>query len=202
MSLLIHFAKKHSAIVGIIVLGVLVAFGMMTRKTEETEIDKENELPEQESLVELAERPDNDVETAILADVKGEVKRPGVYEANHGVRVVDIIEKAGGFTENADENQINLAQIVHDEMVIIIPKIGEESSVPVSAEQSGSDKIKINQASKEEIEQLNGIGPAKAQAIVDHREENGPFQQVDDLLEVNGIGEKTLENVKEDIVVP
>jgi len=202
MSLLIHFAKKHLAIVGIIVLGVLVAFGMMTRKTEETEIDKENELPEQESLVELAERPDNDVETAILADVKGEVKRPGVYEANHGVRVVDIIEKAGGFTENADENQINLAQIVHDEMVIIVPKIGEESSVPVSAEQSGSDKIKINQASKEEIEQLNGIGPAKAQAIVDHREENGPFQQVDDLLEVNGIGEKTLENVKEDIVVP
>src|SRR5699024_2781226 len=202
MSLLIHFAKKHLAIVGIIVLGVLVAFGMMTRKTEETEIDKENELPEQESLVELAERPDNDVETAILADVKGEVKRPGVYEANHGVRVVDIIEKAGGFTENADENQINLAQIVHDEMVIIVPKIGEESSVPVSAEQSGSDKIKINQASKEEIEQVNGIGPAKAQAIVDHREENGPFQQVDDLLEVNGIGEKTLENVNEDIVVP
>lgn len=89
-------------------------------------------------------------------------------------------------------------------MVIYVPAQGEveQSQVNLSDSDSNQSKIRINSATADEIESLNGIGPSKAQAIIDYREENGLFQSVEDLLEVPGIGEKTLENLKEDIQVP
>lgn len=162
--------------------------------------DIENQQP-----IEHLEDDENEIiESKIMVDIKGEVETPGVYEIEQGTRVIDIIKAAGGFTKDADENQINLAEKVHDEMVLIVPKLGEEGTITstVTSQQGSDQKLRINLASKEEIEQLNGIGPAKAQAIIDFREENGIFQQVDDLLQVNGIGEKTLENIKDNIIVP
>lgn len=152
------------------------------------------------------ERQDEEKEAskAIVIDIKGAVKKPGVYTMNEGDRVVDAIEKAGGFLKEADQNQLNLAGLLKDEMVIYVPKKGEQQEKPLQANgslQKDDGKIRINSASVEELQKLQGIGPAKAQAIVTYREENGPFQTVDDLLEVSGIGEKTLENIKDDIVV-
>src|SRR5690625_5978989 len=138
------------------------------------------------------DKSEEDTEVQFKVDIKGEVNNPGVYEVKSDYRVIDVIQIAGGLTQVADESKINLAQKVTDEMVIVVPKEGEdEANITVNFSNEQEDgKINLNQASVEEIITLNGIGPKKAQAIVDYREENGPFQQVEDLLQVNGIGEK------------
>lgn len=204
---MIHIARKHIVIVVLAVLMVIGILVIQNKKFDQVEPEAEFDQP-----VELVnEEPEVEpMETTIIVDIKGEVMKPGVYEMDHDTRVTDVISVAGGFTKNADQNQINLAQKVQDEMVIIVPKEGDETAVssmetaPItqSSMDNSSSKIRINHASKEEIETINGIGPTKAQAIIDHREENGLFQSVDDLLQVNGIGEKTLENIKDSIIVP
>lgn len=146
--------------------------------------------------------------STIIVDVKGAVKKPGVYEIDAHARVHHVIELAGGFVEKADENQINLAQKVQDEMVLYVPFEGEEetflsgtiSSHVVSQDDSG--KVRVNVATIDELTTLNGIGPKKAEAIIAFREENGLFTQIEDLLQVSGIGEKTLENIRDDIIIP
>lgn len=148
----------------------------------------------------------NDYEQSgtVFVDVKGEVNKPGVYEFNLDARVNEVIKQAGGFTAEADQTQVNLAQKVQDEMIIVIPKAGEAAQADQSEDGMGmsADKIRINYATLEELENLNGIGPSKAQAIIQYREENGFFQTPEDLLEVSGIGEKTFDSFKDDIIVP
>ncbi|MFD1705471.1 helix-hairpin-helix domain-containing protein [Siminovitchia sediminis] len=146
-----------------------------------------------------------DVAGPIYVDVKGAVSSPGLYEANEDDRILDVIQQAGGLEETADEKQINFAQKVHDEMVIYIPEQGEleESGpaagfVPASQDQG---KININKAELIELETLPGIGPSKAQAIMDYREEQGRFKTPEDLKNVSGIGEKTFERLQELISV-
>src|SRR5699024_7733105 len=110
------------------------------------------------------------------------------------------IQMAGGFTEDADESQINLAQKVHDEMIIVVFKLGDEpSSEENNTGRDSTGKVRINYATQEEIETLNGVGPSKAQAIIQYRDENGLFQSAEDLLQVSGIGEKTLENFRDQL---
>ncbi|MFG6114265.1 helix-hairpin-helix domain-containing protein [Halobacillus sp. MO56] len=136
----------------------------------------------------------------IVVDVKGAVVKPGVYELSAGSRVADAIQMAGGMRKEADPTSVNLAQRLIDEMMIIVNSYGnlkEEGSESVT-----DDKIRINYADVNEIQQLNGIGESKAKAIVQHREENGLFQTMDDLLDVSGIGEKTLENIGDSIQIP
>lgn len=146
------------------------------------------------------------VQEVIVVDIKGSVKKPGVYELAHDKRVHDAIQVAGGFTETADQTQINLAQRLQDEMVIYVPKKGEDRRLMNEAVSNhiseGTKKIRINTATLEEITTLNGIGPKKAQAIIDYRDEHGLFKTIEDLLEIPGIGEKTVENIKEFIQLP
>lgn len=132
-------------------------------------------------------------------DVKGEVMKPGVYVVNPGMRVDDVISLAGGMTSMADVTSVNLAQLLQDEMVILVLPIGKHA--PSSAS-STSNLLALNQATQDEIEGLTGIGPSKAQAIVDYREEHGPFSSKEDLLNISGIGEKTLEGIEEEIRIP
>ncbi|PXW86554.1 competence protein ComEA [Pseudogracilibacillus auburnensis] len=176
------------------------------KKEEPLDVQTEADFEQAIELVD-EEVEAEQLDTSIIVDIKGEVQKPGVYEVDQHVRVSDAISIAGGFTEDADQTQMNLAQRVHDEMVIIVPKEGEEIiAVSTPGETTTTDedrnKIRINQATLEEIQTLNGIGPKKAQAIIDYREEHGSFQSVEDLIEVNGIGEKTVENMKESIIVP
>ncbi|TCP32322.1 competence protein ComEA [Scopulibacillus darangshiensis] len=144
----------------------------------------------------------------LVIDVKGAVKKPGVYKMMGGERVVDAIRKAGGFNSQADEKQINLAQKLNDEMVVYVPAKGEEKpAVPGQTANSnengiaGEQKINLNTATKEDLEKLPGVGPAKAEAILSYREEHGTFRSVQDLLNVTGIGDKSLEKIKEKAVV-
>lgn len=155
--------------------------------------------------VEPANQADEQAEQAettseILVDIKGAVLAPGVYQLEMNSRVQDAIEKAGGFTEVADQTVINLAQKVFDEMVLMVPEKGE--TVQNSAGDAQHAKVRINYATEEEIQQLTGIGPAKAKAIIEHRETYGTFSKLEDLLEISGIGEKTLEIIQEEIQIP
>ncbi|MFT8362071.1 MAG: helix-hairpin-helix domain-containing protein [Sporolactobacillus sp.] len=151
--------------------------------------------------------------TVLVVDVKGAVVHPGIYRLQTGDRVADAIAEAGGFTQKADEDQINMALKVEDEMAIFIPKKGQktqpqlssgtpsgESAVASGGAASGSGEaaapININEADAAGLQNLPGIGPAKAQAIIQYRTAHGPFKTVDDLNNVSGIGDKTLERIK------
>ena len=181
-------------------------------ESKQSEINwmEESELKEDEGK-EVGESPEEPEVTATFkVDVKGSVQKPGVYEFTMGDRVTDVINKAGGLQDGADSRQVNMAQLVEDEMVIYIPKKGEvvESSmqrVPQSNETGGGSeankKININKATSEELQELPGIGPSKATAIVQKREELGSFKTIEDLKEVTGIGEKTFEKLMESITV-
>ncbi|MDT8861432.1 helix-hairpin-helix domain-containing protein [Alkalihalobacillus sp. MEB130] len=138
-------------------------------------------------------------EMYVTVDVKGSIQNPGVYELRAGERIHDVIKKAGGFLPDADERKLNLAQLLHDEMMIYVPKMGEEEAISENMTSPGEaeGKIRINHADASTLEQLPGIGPAKAAAIVAHREEHGPFKTEADLLQVSGIGPKSVENLKE-----
>ncbi|PGT82922.1 helix-hairpin-helix domain-containing protein [Bacillus sp. AFS040349] len=142
--------------------------------------------------------------TTIVIDVKGAVQQPGVYEISANARVHEIIEKAGGLSDQADEASVNLASSLEDGMVVYIPLIGENKENPFQStneNKESSKKININLATSEELQTLSGIGPSKAEAIISYREENGKFKTIEGLLEVSGIGEKSLEKLKEEVTV-
>jgi len=182
--------------VGGVVIGIFLF--LLNNKNHEEAV---SEVPAVLSTTDVEEEQDDDSETIVIVDVKGAVKNPGVYEVDPGARIHDVIELAGDFTEEADETSVNLAEMVHDERMIVVPKIGDETDATESGDQQAT-KIKINQATQAEIEQLPGIGPAKAATIIAYREENGPFKEPNDLLEISGIGEKTLENMIDNIQIP
>jgi len=190
----------------LIVIGCLMFY---TRWEEDKAEDSGWTIPEEEvpKIEEKVEMVDHEVK-AILVDVKGAVVKPGVYEVMGDERVINVIEKAGGLKEGADDTKINFAQRVTDEMVLYIPLIGEEvSNMPIQtgsnpvSSKSGEEKININLASAEELQNLPGIGPSKAEAIISHRENNGLFQTIEDLKLVAGIGDKTYEKLQELIIV-
>jgi competence protein ComEA len=147
----------------------------------------------------------------VIVDVKGEIKQPGVYHANKNERVIDVIERAGGLTEKADQKQVNFAAHVQDEMVIYIPAKGETvAEAPVTGSGSAvvkndspksAGKININKADENELQNLPGIGTAKAADIIQYRQEHGLFKSIEDLKNISGIGDKTFEKLKESISV-
>lgn len=143
----------------------------------------------------------------IVIDIKGAVQRPGVYEMRTGDRVSQAIEKAGGTSEQADELQVNLAELLQDGTVVYIPKKGEEKAAQqgagVAVKSGGGEGalVNINTATIEELQDISGVGPSKAEAIVAYREENGRFQTIEDIMKVSGIGEKSFEKIKSSITV-
>ncbi|MFV0557348.1 MAG: helix-hairpin-helix domain-containing protein [Enterococcus sp.] len=146
------------------------------------------------------------VSTTVMVDIKGEVKRPGVYELPVDARVKDLLVKASGFTADANQNVINLAMKLVDQQMLYVPH-KDEATLPVSGENQGTQTsaatalVNINTADLTELQTLSGIGEAKAAAIISYREENGLFTSIEELTEVSGIGDKTLETLQEAITV-
>lgn len=141
--------------------------------------------------------------TVILVDVAGWVRRPGVYEFAEGVRVIDAIDAAGGARPGAVLSSLNLAAPLVDGTQVLVPK--ESQSAPTTETETGTSGatglVNVNSATNAELETLPGIGEVIAQAIVDHRTENGPFTSVEQLVDVSGIGDATLENIRELVTV-
>ena len=138
-------------------------------------------------------------EVVILVDVAGWVRRPGVYEFEEGARVIDAIDAAGGARSGALLESLNLAAPLADGIQILVPRQGETVAPPASggAAAGVAGLINVNTATPTELEELPDVGEVIAQAIVDYRTENGPFTSVDQLLDVSGIGDATLENIRE-----
>ncbi|WP_416827306.1 helix-hairpin-helix domain-containing protein [Ectobacillus polymachus] len=186
---------------GMILVGALVVIGMFYSNTKgnQSQIPQAVTKPTVEKIEKTKDKSEPVKQENIVIDIKGAVKFEGVYEMSQGDRVQKAIEKAGGFLPEADKTKVNLAQFVQDQMLLYIPRVGEQG---VAMEKQGKKKVAINIATKEDIESIVGIGPTKADSIIRYREQNGPFQKIEDLLKVNGIGEKTLEKMKEEIIVP
>ena len=170
-----------------------------------SEDDSEKSVPSEATL-----EPEPEAPLIMMADIKGAVKKPGVYEVSNDERIINLIEKAGGLQEDADPSAVNFAMKVSDEMVVYIPKKGEQmvevgggvsSNQQPSSTMQGAGKVNLNTATTSELETLPGIGPAKSSAILEYRESNGAFKTIDDLKSISGIGDKTFEKLKDLISV-
>ena len=158
------------------------------------------------NTVEILEENDKMKESLkdiIEVHIKGEVNRPGVYRLSKDARLHELVDEAGGLTEKADTKNINLAIILRDEGDIYIPAIGEVLEIPQQTPiQSNMDnKVRINHASREELKRLPGIGDAIAERIIDYRNQKGSFRAIEEIKNVNGIGDKKFEDIKEKITV-
>lgn len=178
-----------------------------------------NEISREEANEESETNANSAPNETWYVDIKGAIKVPQVVPVTPGMRVHDVVEMAGGVTGEADQSQVNLAQLVTDQMVIYVPKVGEEvspstetlvadSQVTESAvsESSGDgtsdgDLVNINTADTTMLQTLSGIGEKRAADIINYRETNGLFETVDDLDQVSGIGEKTMEKLRPLITV-
>lgn len=146
----------------------------------------------------------------IVVDVAGWVRRPGVYEFADGSRVIDAIEAAGGARPHAVLQSLNLAALLVDGTQILVPKEGESPATPVAGAATGGTSgaglapgglVNVNTATAEELDTLPGIGEVLAQSIIDYRTQNGPFTSVDQLVDVSGIGDATLEELRDLVTV-
>ena len=194
--------------VGVLFVCLIIGMGLfwMSRQGEEVE-EAATSLAETTILPQEVEDKTT-VSTIIYVDVKGEVHHPGVYQMKAESRVKDLIEAAGGFTPLADDQKLNLAQLLEDQMVIVVPKKGEEvnselAQAPTSQkkEVGKEGKVNINTATVEELKTLKGIGEKKAEAIIEYRKKNGSFKNKEDLMKVRGIGKKLYESFQERVIV-
>ena len=125
----------------------------------------------------------------IKVDVKGAVKSPGIFTAQAGDRVIDLISSAGSFTEIGEEDKGNLENI----------QVGTSGDAVTKGTSGGL--VNLNTATQEDLQTLTGIGPSKADAILEYRETVGKFKEVDELKQVTGIGDKTFERLRDSISV-
>lgn len=151
--------------------------------------------------------------TDIYVDVEGAVANPGVYVLPAGSRVNDAVEMAGGLTEKASRQSVNLAEQLEDGVQVYVPTKKEAESGAVSSGSSSTSTagstsseeettmININTATSEELEELSGIGPTLSQNIVDYREENGEFTSIEEIKEVSGIGDGRFAAIEDCICV-
>lgn len=159
------------------------------------------EFEEAEEEREGENESENPESSYIYVDISGCVQAPGVYKVEMGTRLFQLIEKAGGLTEEADIREVNRAEEVMDGQKVTIYSLDErdESRQPYESDRAG--KVNINKADESELQTVPGIGPATAQKIIEYRQSNGRFKSPEDIKNVKGIGEKTFETMKEYITV-
>ena len=205
---LMEYKKVLSIIGGVlaVIVIILVGRGMMASSMKEkvmvTNAVNTTRVEETTTIM-----PQN-----CYVDIKGEVLRPGVYEFSCESRIQEVIKKAGGFTEEADETKINLAQKISDQMQIIVPNLHskQEGGVTEGNSEKGNSSnstpsnskqgtVNINTATLEELQTIKGIGKKKAEAILQYRKEHGAFRTKEDLLQVKGIGKKALEAIESQV---
>ena len=205
---LMEYKKVLSIIGGVlaVIVIILVGRGMMASPTKEkvmvTNAVNTTRVEETTTMM-----PQN-----CYVDIKGEVLHPGVYEFSCESRMQEVIKKAGGFTEEADETKINLAQKITDQMQLIVPNVHskQEGGVTEGNSEKGNSSnstpsnskqgtVNINTATLEQLQTIKGIGKKKAEAILQYRKEHGAFRTKEDLLQVKGIGKKALEAIESQV---
>ena len=202
--------NKKYIVISLFVLQLCVIIFLVIGKVGRKEVEKDMVLDDwliSEHSSELLHSSSNaESENASwVVDIKGQVISPGVYEVDAGMRINDVIQLAGGITQEADTSQLNFAQALEDQMMIYVPEKGElNESIPIvqSPQKSEAEHlINLNTADLTKLQELNGIGEKKAQAIIQYRTDNGSFQSIESLMEVSGIGQKTFDAIKDTITV-
>ena len=155
-------------------------------------------------------------QNVIIVHIAGEVKNKGILTLPEGARIADAVEAAGGETKEADLDAVNLAYVLQDGQKIYIPNKNEkqEEKAYITTEsgnniisqgennsKGGNTKVNINEASQSELETLPGIGPSIASRIIEYREQNGKFSEIEDLQNVKGIGDAKFADIKDLVVV-
>ncbi|MQS74912.1 helix-hairpin-helix domain-containing protein [Companilactobacillus halodurans] len=198
-----HIKQNIIVIAMILVMSIFGSLYFWTHKTKPVQneiktevVTKDKEAPEKKQKI------NNDI---FVVDIQGAVKNSGVYRVKKGTIVQDILQMAGGVMANADVKQINRAQKVTDQMQIYVPYTGETQVSPQNSANKGSGggqkKVNINSAKADDFKDVSGIGPKKAEKIIAFREKNGNFKDLHDLTKVSGIGEKSLESLKDQLTV-
>lgn len=163
-----------------------------------------------EDMPEEEENNEDDGESCVYVHVCGAVKSPGVYRLDREARVFEAVRAAGGLTEDAAGEYINQAETVADGGRIYVPTVEEtqqdgtgvgETKLTGNLDGNKKGKVNINTAGKDELMELTGIGEAKAQSILDYREEHGRFKTVEELMQVEGIKEGVFNKIKENITI-
>ena len=143
----------------------------------------------------------------IFIQITGAIQKPGVYEVNEGDRIFQIVAQAGGLLEGASFESVNQAMIAMDGQVIHVLTKDEyqQNQIPSNGNESMQEqqnsKVNINRANQEELMTLPGIGEGKAKQIMEYRQENGPFSQIEDIMKISGIKEHLFEKIKDAICV-
>ncbi len=198
------FTKREQIVILIIVFIIVSLLGYkfviydMINKKENLQLIKTD------PIIEQAEDEQVEMSKTIFIHISGQVYNPGLIELPRGSRINDAVKLAGGLKKDSDIDKINLALILQDEDKVYIPKIGEENNIDdinsgVSND-SQTNKIDINNCTKEELCSLPGIGEVTAQKIIDYRSQI-KFKKIEDIMEVSGIGDKKFEAIKDLIVV-
>ena len=194
----IYYNRKEIITV-FICISAFISFSLFSSKSEV--ITMSNDIEKDEEIEEKKE--------TIMVDIKGEIQNPGTYELEIGNRIIDVINKSGGLTDDADVRSINLSEKLEDEMLIVIPSKEESvnnqpainSKNNTNVNQAQDSKISINTANVSTLMTLKGIGQKKAESIVEYREKNGLFKKIEDITNVSGIGNSIFDKIKDYIKV-
>ncbi|HEM5047595.1 TPA: helix-hairpin-helix domain-containing protein [Streptococcus suis] len=170
----------------------------------QTEQASSSQEQTEETSTEVSEEP-----SQLVVDVKGAVVKPGLYTLEAGARVNDAVEAAGGLTSQADPKSVNLAQKLSDEAVVYVASKDENISVvasttvssAMSQDEKNTSLVNLNTATEADLQTISGIGAKRATDIIAYREANGGFKSVDDLNNVSGIGDKTMESIRPYVTV-
>ncbi len=229
--------RKYKIILGAACVALSIFLGWMKlssgkddyvftgEKLNEQSITEAEILPEDrasEEVITVAETPEPTAESAdILVHVCGNVNSPGVYSLSPGSRIYEAVEMAGGFTEEADNSLINLADRLTDGMQIYVPALTEDENETArqyirpaeGAPETGADlntgtgsgnagsRVNINTASKDELMTLSGVGESRADAIIAYRTENGSFASTEEIMNISGIKDGLFGKIKDKITV-
>lgn len=212
--------NKEKIVGGIVLLGIIavfLVFGYISTRPENiSEDDLEKIFVELNTndKIEAYNEENNTINNTesnnkIIVEIKGEVNNPSVYTLDEGSRIYELIDLAGGLTPFGSDKNINKALVLVDGQCIVIGSIdnNEEDTLNMSTNgisslgASAEGKVNINKASKDDLMKLSGVGESKAQAIIDYRDSIGGFKGVDELKNVDGIGEKTVEKLKDSITI-
>jgi competence protein ComEA len=219
-----NFNKKNKILLIVIVAIVAISsyYFIFDRKEEWLNNQEQNlEIKEEIKTNDQIENNSNEQQLEknenIIVHVSGAVNKEGIVELKNNSRIIDAIDKAGGLKDEADITNINLAYIIEDGMKIHIPSKEEKESTIIvesnidsgTVEQSNEIKsnnnkklkININTATKTDLETLPGIGESTALKIIEYRKEKGKFKLIEDIKQVNGIGENKFNKIKELITV-
>lgn len=220
-----HYRYRKQIIIAsvlLLIIGITIYFFLTIKPTKTSK-------KETEPIVNKKEEKKLSQESTIKyqVDIKGEVINPGIYTMDSSSRVIDVIKAAGGLTENANTSVINLSKKITDEMVIIIysnnevedfkktkeleeqvsskckqnDKYGLENDACISSDAKLESLISLNDATVADLIKLPGIGEAKANDIITYRNEHGPFETIEDLKNVSGIGENLFAKIKDYLTI-